>query len=104
MSKNLKFNIDKDIVRENNNNTNAKKIHKKECYTMSNRNSKSNLQNMKMEAANEVGVNLKQGYNGDITSKDAGSVGGQMVKKMVASYTGNSTTPGSSSNSSTSGR
>lgn len=36
-----------------------------------------------MEAANEVGVNLKQGYNGDLTSKQAGSVGGQMVKKMI---------------------
>ena len=40
----------------------------------------------KMQAANEVGVNLKQGYNGDLTSKQAGSVGGQMVKKMVESY------------------
>ena len=34
----------------------------------------------------EVGVNLKQGYNGDLTSKQAGSVGGQMVKKMIQSY------------------
>ena len=40
------------------------------------------LNKFKMEAANEVGVNLKQGYNGDLTSKQAGSVGGQMVKKM----------------------
>ena len=40
----------------------------------------------KMEAANEVGVNLKQGYNGDLTSKQAGSVGGQMVKKMIEAY------------------
>jgi len=40
----------------------------------------------KMEAANEVGVNLKQGYNGDLTSKQAGSVGGQMVKKMIEKY------------------
>jgi hypothetical protein len=39
-----------------------------------------------MEAANEVGVNLKEGYNGDLTSKQAGSVGGQMVKKMIQSY------------------
>ena len=39
------------------------------------------LNKFKMEAANEVGVNLKQGYNGDLTSKQAGSVGGQMVKK-----------------------
>ena len=41
------------------------------------------LDRFKMEAANEVGVNLKQGYNGDLTSKQAGSVGGQMVKKMI---------------------
>ncbi|MBR6534474.1 MAG: alpha/beta-type small acid-soluble spore protein [Clostridia bacterium] len=44
------------------------------------------LNKFKMEAASEVGVNLKQGYNGDLTSKQAGSVGGQMVKKMVESY------------------
>ncbi len=39
-----------------------------------------------MEAASEVGVNLSNGYNGDLTSKQAGSVGGQMVKKMIESY------------------
>ena len=44
------------------------------------------LEQFKMEAANEVGVNLKQGYNGDLTSRQAGSVGGQMVKKMIESY------------------
>ena len=44
------------------------------------------LNKFKMEAASEVGVNLKQGYNGDLTSKQAGSVGGQMVKKMIESY------------------
>ena len=44
---------------------------------------KESLNKLKMEAANEVGVNLKQGYNGDLTSKQAGSVGGQMVKKMI---------------------
>ncbi len=44
------------------------------------------LDRFKMEAANEVGVNLKQGYNGDLTSKQAGSIGGQMVKKMVEQY------------------
>ena len=44
------------------------------------------LNRFKMEAANEVGVNLKQGYNGDLTSREAGSVGGQMVKKMIDSY------------------
>ena len=40
------------------------------------------LNKFKMEAANEVGVNLKQGYNGDLTSKQAGSIGGQMVKDI----------------------
>ena len=44
------------------------------------------LNRFKMEAANEVGVNLKDGYNGDITSRQAGSVGGQMVKKMIEAY------------------
>ena len=43
---------------------------------------KAALEQFKMEAANEVGVNLKNGYNGELTSKQAGSVGGQMVKKM----------------------
>ncbi len=47
---------------------------------------KEALNKFKMEAASEVGVNLKQGYNGDLTSKQAGSVGGQMVKKMIESY------------------
>ena len=44
------------------------------------------MEKFKMEAANEVGVNLKQGYNGELTSRQAGSVGGQMVKKMIESY------------------
>ena len=44
------------------------------------------MNKFKMEAANEVGVNLKQGYNGDLTSREAGSVGGQMVKKMIEAY------------------
>ena len=47
---------------------------------------KAALDQFKMEAANEVGVNLKQGYNGDISAREAGSVGGQMVKKMIESY------------------
>ena len=47
---------------------------------------KEALEKFKMEAASEVGVNLKQGYNGDLTSKQAGSIGGQMVKKMIESY------------------
>ncbi|MBO5126854.1 MAG: alpha/beta-type small acid-soluble spore protein, partial [Clostridia bacterium] len=40
----------------------------------------------KMEAAREVGVNLENGYNGELTSRQAGSIGGQMVKKMIESY------------------
>ena len=44
------------------------------------------MDKFKMEAANEGGVNLKQGYNGDLTSREAGSVGGQMVKKMIEAY------------------
>ncbi len=47
---------------------------------------RQNLEKFKMEAANEVGVNLKQGYNGDLTSRQAGSIGGQMVKKMIDAY------------------
>ena len=47
---------------------------------------KDALNRFKMEAANEVGVNLKQGYNGDLTAKQAGSIGGQMVKKMIEDY------------------
>ncbi|MCC8159882.1 MAG: alpha/beta-type small acid-soluble spore protein [Firmicutes bacterium] len=47
---------------------------------------KAAMEQFKMEAANEVGVTLKQGYNGDITAKQAGSVGGQMVKKMIEDY------------------
>ncbi len=60
---------------------------------MSNRSNKINIpearaamDRFKMEAANEVGVNLKNGYNGDITSRQAGSIGGQMVKKMIEAY------------------
>ncbi len=47
---------------------------------------KEAMEKFKMEAANEVGVTLKQGYNGDLTSRQAGSIGGQMVKKMIESY------------------
>ena len=48
--------------------------------------SKEAMNRFKMESASEVGINLKQGYNGDLTSKQAGSIGGQMVKKMIESY------------------
>lgn len=47
---------------------------------------KEAMNRFKMEAASEVGVNLKQGYNGDLTSKQAGSIGGQMVKNMIKAY------------------
>ena len=48
--------------------------------------SKDAMNKFKMEAASEVGVSLKDGYNGDLTSRQAGSIGGQMVKKMIESY------------------
>ncbi len=44
------------------------------------------LERFKMESANEVGVDLKQGYNGELTARQAGSIGGQMVKKMIDAY------------------
>lgn len=47
---------------------------------------KEALNKFKMEAASDVGVNLKEGYNGELTSRQAGSVGGQMVKKMIEKY------------------
>ena len=47
---------------------------------------KAAMEQFKMEAANEVGVTLKQGYNGDLTARQAGSIGGQMVKKMIERY------------------
>ena len=47
---------------------------------------RAGLNKFKMEAAREVGVNLTDGYNGDLTSRENGSVGGQMVKKMVEAY------------------
>jgi hypothetical protein len=71
------------------------KFEKKENAIMSNTKNSNRLvvpgareamDKFKMEAANEVGVNLKQGYNGDLTSRQAGSVGGQMVKKMIEAY------------------
>ena len=47
---------------------------------------KSNFNKMKYEVANELGVNLKEGYNGDLTSKEAGSIGGTIVKKVFQAY------------------
>ena len=52
-----------------------------------NKKNKAALNSIKMQAASEVGVPLKDnGYNGDLTSKQARSIGGQMVKKMIESY------------------
>ena len=57
---------------------------------MANKQAKQALEQIKMQAANEVGVNLNSnGYNGDLTSRQAGSIGGQMVKKMIQSYESN---------------
>jgi hypothetical protein len=47
---------------------------------------KESMNAFKMQAASEVGVNLKNGYNGELTSRQAGSIGGQMVKKMIEKY------------------
>ena len=47
---------------------------------------KNAMEQFKQQAASEVGVNLSKGYNGDLTSREAGSVGGQMVKKMIEKY------------------
>jgi hypothetical protein len=63
----------------------------KEVIVMAkNSNSKTQFENMKYEIAKEVGVNLKQGYNGDLTAREAGKIGGNIVKKVFQSYTGNS--------------
>ena len=70
----------------NNNNP----IQKRRCKTMSNNSSNRlvipAMDKFKMEAASEVGVNLKNGYNGELTARQAGSIGGQMVKKMIEAY------------------
>ncbi len=58
----------------------------KSSNSIMNPNAREAMNKFKMEAASQVGVNLKQGYNGDLTSREAGSVGGQMVKKMIEAY------------------
>lgn len=55
---------------------------------MARSNNTTSFDKMKYEIANQVGVNLKQGYNGDIASRDAGKIGGNIVKKVFESYTG----------------
>ena len=54
-----------------------------------NSNSKTSFDNMKYEIASQLGINLKQGYNGDLTSREAGTIGGNIVKKVFQTYTGN---------------
>ena len=58
-----------------NNNSSSKRVEVPEA--------KNAMDRFKMEVADELGVNLKQGYNGDITAKEAGSIGGEMVRKMI---------------------
>lgn len=59
---------------------------KKERKTMANKSKKQALEQFKTEAASELGITLGQSYNGDLTAKQAGSIGGRMVKKMVEEY------------------
>ena len=61
----------------------------KSSNTILNPNAREAMDRFKMEVASEVGVNLKQGYNGDLTARQAGSIGGQMVKKMIQAYENN---------------
>ncbi len=68
---------------------------------MANKQAKQALEQIKMQAANEVGVNLNNGYNGDLTSRQAGSIGGQMVKKMVESYENQNSTNNSNNSNTT---
>ena len=64
-------------------NNNYNNNQQKNNNNQNNQNSKKKLSNLKYEIANELGVNLKQGYNGDLTSREAGYVGGYMVKRMI---------------------
>ena len=74
------------MCRKNQNNVANAKQKRSVKIKMANKQAKEALERFKQEAANEVGVNLKNGYNGDLTSRQAGSIGGQMVKKMIESY------------------
>ena len=58
----------------------------KNSNNLVNPNARDAMDRFKMEAASQVGVTLKEGYNGDLTSKQAGSIGGQMVRKMIEAY------------------
>ena len=68
----------------------AKKSTSKKSKPAQSGSHKDALNRIKMQAASEVGVNLKNGYNGNLTSKQAGSIGGQMVKRMIEAYNNSS--------------
>ena len=70
---------DRSVSKANSNKTQAKSANKKSSAA-------DKLNKVKMEAASEVGVTIKNGYNGNLTSRQAGSIGGQMVKKMIEAY------------------
>lgn len=90
LPKNQKINTNKPFIASNNNKANAIQMQRGVIEMAKNNavvpQAREALDKFKMEAAREVGVNLKQGYNGDLSSKEAGSVGGQMVKKMIEAY------------------
>ena len=76
------------MTKSNNPSSSANKTRKQKTSTKKTATSKakSSMEKFKMEAASEVGVNLKAGYNGNLTAKQAGAIGGRMVKKMIDSY------------------
>ena len=81
------INIDKRMKVKGVRTKNMADAHPKRRIIMANKSAKKALEQFKMQAASEVGVNLNNGgYNGDLTSRQAGSIGGQMVKKMIESY------------------
>jgi hypothetical protein len=60
-----------------------------EVLKMARSRNKTTFDKLKYEIANETGINLKEGYNGDLTSREAGTIGGNIVRKVFESYTGN---------------
>ncbi len=74
------------MTQSNYNNSNSSNSYKNSNNKIVVPEARKAMNQFKMESANEVGVNLKEGYNGHLTSREAGSVGGQMVKKMIQSY------------------
>ena len=77
-----------EVAKNNKNITSKAKTHKtkKAPKKIATSRAKTSMERFKMEAAKEVGVHLKDGYNGHLTAKQAGSIGGRMVKKMIDSY------------------